>query len=236
MDATTPKSHSKPLPDLPPPSEFKGKRSLKANNSPNPPPLSLAATLHLRRLLSNALDEEHVEFQWLPHLENALQTLSAAVRSSGWTTGSKKKRLALRAASTLQRAGPQSKELSVPPTPSNTEVTESRIVDSDWVYADGGSGKALDSILLAKLDERIGASTVPAPTTTPTHMVITLAPHEVARQLPELGIDFDLRPHREGCTFAVKNFSLPFYEDESGGRHGSGGEFLAGFEEWKGDS
>ncbi|KAG8935294.1 hypothetical protein FRC01_003045 [Tulasnella sp. 417] len=234
MDATTPNPHFKPLPDLPPPSQFKGNRSLGPSNSPNPPPLSLAATLHLRRLLSNALEEEHVAFQWLPHLENALLVLSTAVRSGSWTSGTKHKRLALRAASKLQRAGSQSTEPSLPPTPSNTEVTESQLVDSDWVHADEGSGKASDAILLAKLDARIAASTIPAPTTIPTHMVITLAPHEGARQFPELGIDFDLRPHREGCTFTVKSFSLPFYEDESGGRHGSGGEILAGFEEWKG--
>ncbi|KIO23123.1 hypothetical protein M407DRAFT_27362 [Tulasnella calospora MUT 4182] len=234
MDAATPKPHSKPLPDLPPPSAFKPKPSLEANNSPNPPPLSLPATLHLRRLLSNALEEEHVAFQWLPYLEDALQALSAAVRSGSWATGSKHKRLAIRAASKLQRAGSQSKEPSIPPTPSNTEVTESQLIDSDWVHADRESAKALDAVLLAKLDARIAASTVPAPTTTPTHMVITLAPHEVARQFPELGIDFDLRPHREGCAFTVRSFSLPFYGDESGGHHGSGGEILAGFEEWKG--
>ncbi|KAG8942343.1 hypothetical protein FRC04_003795 [Tulasnella sp. 424] len=231
-NANTPEPRSKPLPDLPPAPEPKGKRP-HSNDDLSAPPLPLAATLHLRRLLSNALNEEHIDFQWLPHLEDALQALISAVRSGSWITGSKQRRLALRAASSLQGAPSQSQEPGVPPTPSNTEVQDSHFLDSDWVHADEGSDKAFNAALLAKLDTRIAESVVPAPASIPTHLVITLAPQEPAHQFPDLGIDFDLRPHREGCTFAVRSFSLPFYDDDSGARHGSGGQILVGFEEWK---
>ncbi|KAG9019242.1 hypothetical protein FRB90_004804 [Tulasnella sp. 427] len=230
MDASDVNARLKPLPNLPPTTQSRSKSS---SDFSSPPPLSLPATLHLRRLLSNALEEEHLTFQWLPHLENALQALAAAVRSGGWATGSKEKRLALRAASRFQRSSSQSQASTVPPTPSNTEVQASHFVDSDWILADVGSGKAFDAALLAKLDARIADSIVPAPVATPTHLVVTLAPQESVRQFPELAIDFDLRPHREGCSFAVKRFSLPFYDDDLGERHGSGGQILAGFEEWK---
>lgn len=235
MAASMPKPDSKPLPGLPPHPDPKPSRSALGYD-PSPPPLSLSATLHLRRLLSNALEHEHLSFRWLPHLENSLHALSAAVRSGHWTTGAREKRLALREISRLQPSSLQSQPSSIPPTPANTEAQPSQLLDSDWVHARAESDGSLDVPFLTKLEARIAESILPAPATTPTHLLITLAQQDSIRQFPELSIDFDLRPHREECSFAARKFSLPFYELESGERRGSGGTILMGYDEWKGAS
>ena len=87
---------------------------------------------------------------------------------------------------------------------------------------------------LATLNECIAALPASAPLAA-NHLLITLSAPDAARHFPNLGIDFDLRPHREACFFTPGSYSLPHY-DEGGSQKGQGGLILAGWDRWKGRS
>lgn len=203
MASFTHEDASKPLPRLPLYDEL--------------PPFTPAATAHLKKILTQGLERENLSIQWLSHIEEALLDLAEAARKGEWTTGIKQKRLMAglstgpTGASTIDFPNEDKAQQSEPPP------QESIPLDELWKL----------------LEDRIHKSSVPAPASTPSLLILTQSPYEPGHHFPDLGIGFDIRPHREACVFTAASFSLPYYTADNGQRRGQGGRIVAGMEEWR---
>lgn len=205
----------KPLPTIP----------SQATTNGGLPLFTPAATAHLNRILVQAFQGENLSLQWLPHIERALSHLADAVRTGDWISGARRKRMVLRAPATTS-AEPTASTITAPSkTTSKAESVLKATLDAD-------KDEEKDALVALEKQIALGPPTPGSPTA--NHLLITLAAPD-ARHFPDLGIDFDLRPHREACAFTPGSFSLPHYDEEGTvTRHGKGGIILAGSEEWKG--
>ncbi|KAG8875784.1 hypothetical protein FRB97_004724 [Tulasnella sp. 331] len=222
LDGDAKPPNLKPLPQLP--DEFDATAS-------GPPPLTVAAVNHLRGLLAEALQEEKLDIAWLLPLETAIHDLTKAVRKERWLTGAVKTcRSRLESIATAVESSdfrrPEQEKHAVENSEDGIENQIRRAVDA---VINSPQAEDLADQALAHLHERISKSTPSSSEPNRCHLLVTLAPSKLIRAFPDLGVNFDLRPHREACIFVPGQFSLPLFDD----KQTNGSTILAGFEEWK---
>lgn len=221
----------KPLPNIP-------DEPAKATTHPTcPPPLTVSAREHVRRLLATCLHEEKLDEIWIPCLEKALDDFVDSVSRGSWLTGAARRRWSrLQSTSgsttpqqTSQRESGHGHHAASGSVDDTVEQKIKRAVDS----LINPQGDDVGAHALDLLHERVAQSSTATPSQESNNLLlVTLAPSKVTRGFPDLGVDFDLRPHREACIFTPGQFSLPLFDD----KQTNGVTMLAGFDEWKGVS
>ncbi|KAG9033163.1 hypothetical protein FRB95_000505 [Tulasnella sp. JGI-2019a] len=208
----------KPLPELP---------SETSASGSGPPLLTVPALSHLRCLLAEGLQEEKLDIAWLLPLESSIHDLMKAVRKERWLTGAVKTRRGWSNLESDPKSPPQERESHA--TETSDDGIENQIRKAVDAVINPPQAEDLATQALSHLHERISKPTPPSEEPNRCHLLLTLAPPKLIRPFPDLGVNFDLRPHREGCTFTLGQFSLPLFDDKQAG----GSTILAGFEEWK---
>ncbi|KAG8928069.1 hypothetical protein FRC02_007402 [Tulasnella sp. 418] len=206
---------TKPLPPPPPASS--------CTHTHTSPAFTPEAIGHLRKLLTQTVEGERLDTQWVNHLERALLDLAEASNKAQWLFGLRNKRrhhwpyspirnLEDNKNSSIDKSNDESNDQE-----KNTPVmTDHDLTRQALVY--------LDTLISSNHTCDYEYS----------RLLITLAPPSSAIPFPDLGIDFDLRPHRETCTFQPGVFNLPFFTpSELAPRRGNGGTILCGLQDCK---